>query len=190
MYAVECGADALGFVFYKDSPRHITEDVTKKIISHLPPFILTVGVFVNESIEDISKIVKKCNIDIVQLHGDEGPGFCKKIQKRVIKAVRIKDAESIKILSLYKNKINALLLDSYNEDSYGGTGTHFDWNLAKKAKRYGRIILSGGLNVDNISKAVEIVRPYAVDVSSGVEVNPGNKDKKKVKMFIKIVKGL
>lgn len=190
MHAVECGADALGFVFYHLSPRHVTEKVAKKIIAHLPPFILTVGIFVNESVENISKTIKKCDIDIVQLHGDEGPGFCKKIRKRVIKAVRIKNPESLKTLSLYKNKTNALLLDSFNEDTYGGTGNRFDWNLAKKAKRYGRIILAGGLNIENVSKAIKLVKPYGVDVSSGVEAGPGKKDKKKVKMFIKLAKGL
>ncbi len=190
MHAVECGADALGFVFYHLSPRHVTEKVAKKIISHLPPFILTVGIFVNESVENISRTVKKCDIDIVQLHGDEGPGFCKKIRKRVIKAVRIKNSESLKTLSLYKNKTNALLLDSFNEDVYGGTGNRFDWSLAKKAKRYGKIILAGGLNIENVSKAVKLVKPYGVDVSSGVEAGPGKKDKKKVKMFIKLAKGL
>ncbi len=190
MYAVEYGADALGFVFYNRSPRHVTEKVAKQIISHLPPFILTVGVFVNESVENISKIVKKCDIDIVQLHGDEGPGFCKKVRKRVIKAVRIKNVESLKTLSLYKNKINALLLDSFNEEVYGGTGNRFDWSLAKKAKKHGKIILAGGLNIENVSKAVKLVKPYAVDVSSGVEAGPGKKDKKKVKKFIKMAKGL
>ncbi len=186
LYAADCGADALGFIFYPKSPRFVEITRAKEIISKLPPFITNVGVFVNESIENIVNIVHECNINIVQLHGDETPEYCSKVPMKVIKAIRIKDEDSLKQIAEYKT--STFLLDAYSEDSYGGTGKIFNWNLAIKAKGYGRIILSGGLTHDNVREAIEKFKPYGVDVSSGVEEREGKKDKEKVKEFIKRVR--
>lgn len=184
--AVECGADAIGFIFYKKSPRCVTVKTAKEICSKLPPFVHRVGVFVNETADTINRIAERCGLDAVQLHGDESPAFCKKIKRRVIKAVRVKDSGSLKGLSWYP--VEGYLLDTYKEDQWGGTGKVFDWELAVRAKNYGPVILAGGLNARNVKAAVKKVQPYGVDVSSGVEQSPGKKDPKKVKAFLKAVR--
>jgi phosphoribosylanthranilate isomerase len=186
MLAVECGADAIGFIFYKKSPRCVTAKTAKEICSKLPPFVQRVGVFVNETAEKINRIADRCGLDAVQLHGDESPAFCKKIRHRVIKAVRVKDPGSLKDLSRYP--VDGFLLDTYKEDQWGGTGKVFDWELAARAKKYGPVILAGGLNPRNVKAAIQKVQPYGVDVSSGVEQSPGKKDPKKVKAFLKAVR--
>ena len=183
LLAVECGADAIGFIFYKKSPRCVTERVAKEICSKLPPFVHRVGVFVNEAAEKINRIADRCGLDVVQLHGDESPAFCKKIKRRVIKAVRVKDASSLKEMSRYA--VDAFLLDTYKDNQWGGTGEVFDWKLVARAKKFGPVILAGGLNPRNVKGAVNKVKPYGVDVSSGVELSPGKKDAKKVKAFLK-----
>lgn len=186
LLAVECGADAIGFIFYKKSPRCVTERAAKEICSKLPPFVHRVGVFVNETAEKINRIADRCGLDAVQLHGDESPAFCKKIKRRVIKAVRVKDASSLKEMPLYS--VDAFLLDTYKDNQWGGTGHVFDWELAVRAKKYGPVILAGGLNPRNVKEAVKKVQPYGVDVSSGVELSPGKKDPRKVKAFLKAVR--
>ena len=186
MAAAGAGADAIGFVFYKESPRYIDPVKAGEILKRLPPFIKSVGVFVNEEESEIRRIIDLTGIDLLQLHGDEQPGFCLLFNRPVIKAVRIKDRNSILPLAGYT--VSALLLDSFSKISYGGTGTGFDLNLAIEAKRYGRIILSGGLDPDNIIDAVEKVMPYAVDVSSGVESSKGKKDHEKMRLFIRRAK--
>ena len=184
--AVDCGADAIGFIFYKKSPRCVTVKTAKEICSKLPPFVHRVGVFVNETADTINRIAERCGLDAVQLHGDESPAFCKKIKRRVIKAVRVKDSGSLRGLSRYP--VDGYLLDTYKEDQWGGTGKVFDWELAIRAKNYGPVILAGGLNARNVKAAVKKVQPYGVDVSSGVEQSPGKKDPKKVKAFLKAVR--
>jgi phosphoribosylanthranilate isomerase len=144
-------------------------------------------VFVNEKKDDIINIVHKCPIDVLQLHGDETPEFCSLFNKRIIKAVRVKDNFLTKKLSDYK--VTGYLLDSYSESEYGGTGKTFNWNKAIEAKKYGRVILSGGLNPENIESAISKVNPYGIDVSSGVEIAPGKKNIDKVKKIIKICRG-
>jgi phosphoribosylanthranilate isomerase len=186
LLAVECGADAIGFIFYKKSPRYVTAKTAEKICSKLPPFIHRVGVFVNETADKINRIADRCGLDAVQLHGDESPAFCKKIKRRVIKAVRVKDAASLKEMSRYA--VDAFLLDTYKEHQWGGTGKVFDWELATRAKKYGPLILAGGLNPRNVKEAIQKVQPYGVDVSSGVEQSPGKRDPKKVKAFLKAVR--
>ena len=184
--AVDGGVDAVGFIFYKKSPRSVTMQAVREIVLELPPFVDSVGVFVNETAEQINKIADHCKLDRVQLHGDESPAFCKKIRRRVIKAIRIKDIQSLKKLSDYP--VSSFLLDTFSEDQYGGTGKVFDWNLAYPAKKYGPIILAGGLTPINVHQAIQRIQPYGVDVCSGVESQPGIKDHKKMKAFLKNVK--
>ena len=184
--AVDGGVDAVGFIFYKKSPRSVTMQAVRKIVLELPPFVDSVGVFVNETAEQINKIADRCNLDRVQLHGNESPTFCKKIRRRVIKAIRVKDIQSLKKLSDYP--VSSFLLDTFSEDQYGGTGKVFDWNLAYPAKKYGPIILAGGLTPINVHQAIQRIQPYGVDVCSGVESQPGIKDHKKMKAFLKNVK--
>lgn len=185
--AVESGADALGFVFYDKSPRNINPAVAAQIIATLPPFIQTVGLFVNEETERINWTADYCGLDVVQLHGDESPEDCLEVNRRVIKAFRIKDIVSIEPIRKYQ--VSGILLDTWSPDAFGGTGKSFNWEMAAAAGNYGRIILAGGLSPENVAEAIRAVKPYAVDVSSGVESTPGKKDAAKVKEFIKIAKG-
>ena len=185
--AVDAGADALGFVFYDKSPRCINPVAAANIIAKLPPFIQTVGLFVNEEIGQINWTADFCGLDVVQLHGDETPEDCQDVNRRVIKAFRIQNIVSIDPLKKYQ--VSGYLLDAWSPDAFGGTGRTFNWEVAAAARQYGRIILAGGLSPDNVAEALQVVKPYAVDVSSGVESAPGKKDAEKVKMFIKRAKG-
>ena len=186
LVAAKLGADAIGFIFAK-SPRKVSITTVKKIVRRLPSFISKVGVFVDEKASKVNKIVKDCDLDLVQLHGSETPAYCKKIKAPVIKALRIKDKALIR--EIPKFKVAAILLDTYVAGKPGGTGKTFNWNLARAARKFGRpIILSGGLNPENVLSAIKKVKPYAVDVSSGVEKRPGKKNLKKLKSFICKVK--
>lgn len=182
LQAVEAGADALGFVFYSKSPRYVTPHEVQKIIAELPPLVTTVGLFVNEPISRIRRTMAAARLDVVQLHGDEQPEDCLIEPLRVIKALRIKDASSLKGAERFE--VSALLLDAWSDESYGGTGLGFDWQLAKRLTGKRPLILAGGLTLENIIDAVRQVKPYAVDVSSGVEAGPGKKDHQKVTEFI------
>ena len=184
--AVESGADAIGFIFYKMSPRNISQKEAKAIILQLPPFIETVGVFVNETSDKINRIAEQCKLNSIQLHGEESPALCRRVKRKVIKAFRVKNADSLKSIASYK--VSGFLLDSYNDGSKGGTGQVFDWNLALRVKKQGPVILAGGLNPYNVFTAIHRVKPYGVDVCSGVENSPGIKDHEKVRAFIKSVR--
>jgi phosphoribosylanthranilate isomerase len=186
LLALDAGADALGFVFCSASPRHIFPEQAALIISQLPPFIQTVGLFVNESSDVVNKTADLCGIDIVQLHGDEPPDFCAEINRRIIKAVRVKDITSLE--SMQEFPVSTYLLDAWSPAAYGGTGQTFNWDIAELAARQHRIILAGGLTPENIVDAIRQVRPYGVDVSSGVESSPGKKDAAKVREFISSAK--
>ncbi|MFH1073490.1 MAG: phosphoribosylanthranilate isomerase [Candidatus Firestonebacteria bacterium] len=188
LFAAEYGANALGFVFAK-SPRQIKPDQVRKIIEKLPPFIDKVGVFVNEAPSLVLKIARDSGLTSVQLHGEEIPEFCALLSPlAVIKGVRVRNDSDIKMLSAY-GLVSAYILDSFVKEKKGGTGKVFDWELALLAKKHGKpVILSGGLTPLNILEALKKVKPYGVDVSSGVESKPGKKDKKKIKDFIKKVK--
>jgi len=188
MAAVDFGADALGFVFFKESPRYISCRNAASIIKRLPSFITTVGLFVNEDQEQIENIVAISGIDVIQLHGEEPPERCI-FMKRVIKAVRVETLESLDPLIVYREMVSAFLLDTFTPDLFGGTGKIFNWDIAVEAKQLGRIILAGGLTPDNVSDAVARVKPYGVDVSSGVEIEKGKKDHKKIQLFIERAKG-
>ncbi|MEI7905240.1 MAG: phosphoribosylanthranilate isomerase [Candidatus Firestonebacteria bacterium] len=186
--AVEYGADALGFVFAK-SLRQISPVQARKIISKLPPFIGKIGVFVNEAPSRVVTIAKDCGLTAVQLHGEELPEFIGTIKPlTIIKTIRVKNKKDISILVAYP-EVEAFLLDTFVAGKSGGTGKVFDWELALLAKKLKKpIILSGGLSALNVQKAIKIVSPYSVDVSSGVESKPGKKDHKKLRAFIKNAK--
>ena len=186
LVAVEEGADAVGFIFYKKSPRSVTRKLVREIVLELPPFVDIVGVFVDETAEQINKIADYCNLDMIQLHGDESPAFCKKIRRRVIKAFKVKDMQSVKKLSGFQ--VSGFLLDTFSEDLHGGTGKVFDWNLALPAKKFGPVIMAGGMTPNNVRQAIQQIRPYGVDVCSGVESQPGVKDHKKVRAFLENAK--
>jgi phosphoribosylanthranilate isomerase len=180
--AVEMGADLLGFNFYPKSPRYIPADDAAKIISKLPAFVDTVGVFVNAPLEQIRKTASQCQLNWVQLHGDEDPAFCKslfKLNAGIIKAIRIKDQKDIQQVEDYIS--DAVLLDSFDSKRYGGTGKTFDWNFICHTSK--RIFLAGGITPENAAAAV-MLNVYAIDVCSGVESEPGKKDHKKMsKLF-------
>ena len=186
LQAVAAGADALGFVFHDKSPRNVSAEQAGAIIRILPPFVQTVGLFVNASVETVNGISDACGLDLAQLHGDESPEFCALVKRRVIKAFRIKDRESLDPIEAYR--VAGYLLDAWVPSAYGGTGHSFNWELAMEAKRHGQVILAGGLTPENVHKAVKQVAPYAVDVSSGVESAPGRKDPEKVREFIRRAK--
>ncbi len=184
--AAGLGADALGFIFYSGSKRYIDPDTAREIISALPPFLTKVGVFVNQGVEEISDIQEKTGINVVQLHGDETAEFCSSLSSTIIKAIRVKDISDLESLAQYP--VQAILLDTYSDTEYGGTGKSFDWGILDNKSISQNIILSGGLNPDNVAEAVRIVKPYAIDVSSGVEAEPGKKDHEKVKKFIEAIR--
>jgi phosphoribosylanthranilate isomerase len=180
---VEAGADALGFVFFQGSPRNVSPDAVAEIIRRLPPFVQTVGLFVNENPETVNAISDQCGLDLVQLHGDEPPEYCADIRRRIIKAIRVKDASSLNAMADYP--VAACLLDAWSPAARGGTGTTFNWDIAAGAAASQPIILAGGLTPDNVADAIAAVKPYAVDVSSGVESAPGIKDVGLVARFIR-----
>lgn len=175
------GADALGFIFYKKSQRFVSPAIARSIIDSLPPFVNTVGVFVNALLSEIDQILKTVPLKLIQLHGDESPDTCRQIPLPVLKVFRVKNCFDLSIMKKYKT--SGFLLDTYHDQSYGGTGETFNWSIAKEAKKYGPVVVSGGLNARNVREAVEFVHPYAVDVCSGVEAEPGKKDSEKLKEF-------
>ncbi len=182
LLAADLGADALGFIFVSSSPRSIAPETAREIVAKLPPFVSKVGVFVNQTKDYIRQMCHFCGLNVVQLHGDESAAFCRELECCVIKAFRVKNKDSLTGIPDYP--ANTFLLDTYKKNKSGGTGETFDWEIAELAKRYGRIILSGGLNPRNIRDAVRRVRPYAVDTASGVEAYPGRKDPDLLREFI------
>jgi len=182
LLAVNLGADALGFIFYPKSPRYVSVRTAADICNRLPPFVTRVGVFVNELEYEIEKALNECLLTALQFHGDEPPGFCVKFPAKSIKAIRVRDENSIRMASEYD--VDALLLDTYTEEKRGGTGKTFDWSLAAQMQTVGPpLILSGGLTSENVRHAIQQVQPYAVDVSSGVEQEPGRKDPEKLRRY-------
>jgi phosphoribosylanthranilate isomerase len=192
--ALDCGADFLGFVFYPKSPRYVTADQVQKIVGGLDlpfdrPKAGFVGVFVDEELETVARILKQCGLAYAQLHGTESPEMVRALMKqshRVIKGFRVRDESYIQMLGDYRP--TAFLLDAYVPGRPGGTGHAFEWSLALHAKRFGRLVLAGGLTPDNVSAAIAGVHPWAVDVSSGVEAVPGRKDPGKLDGFIRAAK--
>jgi phosphoribosylanthranilate isomerase len=184
---VDAGAHALGFVFYRKSPRFVSFQAAARICRELPPFILKVGVFVNEKKRVIDRIAKECCLDILQLHGDESPDFCRKFDRKAVKAFQLRNSKDLKQLGKYD--VDAFLLDTFSSELRGGTGRIGNWELALRAKRAGHpMILSGGLTSSNVVEAIQKVQPFAVDVSSGVEKSPGKKDHTKIRSFLRKVR--
>jgi phosphoribosylanthranilate isomerase len=187
--AVEAGADALGFMFYEPSPRHVSVRAASEIIRELPPFILKVGVFVDAPEDLVIRAIGDCGLNLLQFHGNEAPDYCTQFGLMSMKAFRIRDAASLEALQKYPT--DAWLLDAFVHGKQGGTGEAFNWDLAIEAKKLGRpIFLAGGLTPENVAGAIAKVQPYGVDVSSGVEAAPGKKDHAKVREFIKAARSL
>jgi len=180
--AVENGASAIGFIFYEKSPRTISINNAKSISKHLPKTIARVGVFVNHEKDFIRLAISEVPLDMIQLHGDETPDFCNQFDVPILKALRIKNEASLSVMDQYD--VAVFLLDTFSNDQYGGTGETFDWSVLNR-KFKTPIILSGGLNSENILDAIDAVNPSAVDVNSGVESSPGKKDFNKLKSLFK-----
>jgi phosphoribosylanthranilate isomerase len=181
--AIDAGADALGFMFFEDSRRNVSPATAAKIIRELPPFVARVGVFVNPTKEFVQATLQSTGIDTLQFHGEEASEFCAQFGVKAIKAFRIRDHDSLRRCAAYRDC--AWLLDSFVDGALGGTGVAFDWELATEVVRVNRmVILAGGLKVQTVTEAVRRVRPYAVDVSSGVESEPGKKDHAMIRDFI------
>ncbi len=183
--ALDLGADAVGFVFYDKSSRHIAPSEAREIIRKLPPFAVKVGVFVNEfEIDIVRSIAQMCGLSVIQLHGGESPEYCSRLSDwSVVKALRVNDSFDPSHVGHFP--VSGILLDAYDADTYGGTGRLFDWSKAVAAKQYARtLILAGGLNPENVGLSIKMVKPYAVDVCSGVECKPGQKDKQLLRSFL------
>ena len=159
LLAAELGADALGFIFYPKSPRKVAPEAARAIIAQLPPFVAAVGVFVDEAAAVVQDLAAQVGLDWVQLHGQESPDYCRSLGRRVIKGFRIQDENSCRSWRPYRDAVQALLLDTYKKGQVGGTGEVFDWHLAREAKKYGRIILAGGLTAENVAQAIAIAQP-------------------------------
>jgi phosphoribosylanthranilate isomerase len=181
--AVEAGADALGFNFYEQSPRFITLKTAAEISQQLPPFVMRVGVFVNAPEDFILRAIAEAGLTMLQFHGDEPPEFCAQFGLMSMKAFRVRDESSLAELPKYQTE--AYLLDAFSSTTLGGTGEKFNWDLAIEAQKFGKpIFLAGGLTPENVADAVRKVKPFGVDVSSGVESALGKKDHAKVRAFI------
>jgi phosphoribosylanthranilate isomerase len=185
-FVAQCGADAVGFIFHPQSPRYVAPETVKQIIMDLPDDITKVGVFVNLNTLQVKDIAAFCSLDMVQLHGDESPAYCKGFPRsQVIKACALKEEADVEHLRAYP--VRAILVDAYDPVRHGGTGERADWTLAAKVKEQH---LAGGLSLANIQEAIDLVSPHAVDINSGVEGSPGRKDHQKVKKIIELVREL
>ena len=191
LLSAKFGADALGFNFYEKSSRYISPDKAREIIEQLPARVLKVGVFVNKSLEKILEIIERAKLDAVQLHGEETPEFLARLREKfsgeIIKAFRV--SEDFKPENVLEFAADAVLLDAYSQSEHGGTGETFDWEIAKKVREiFPKMYLAGGLSEKNIEKAIENVKPFAIDACSLLEKEKGLKDLQKVKDFIFAVK--
>ena len=188
--AVGAGADALGFNFYKPSPRYITPQRAREIIEQLPESLLTVGVFVNEDSEPVRVIAEEAGLGALQLHGDESPEYCRELADfYVIKTFAVSDTFDIQAMHAYK--VEAVMLDTKHNNLRGGTGRVFDWSVAQQVRpMIPKLFLAGGLSPENVQNAVEIVRPFAVDACSALEDRPGKKNHERMRVFINTVRGV
>ncbi|MDP3818055.1 MAG: phosphoribosylanthranilate isomerase [Methylotenera sp.] len=184
--AVEHGADAIGLVFYDQSPRNVSISQAMEIANNIPAFVSVVGLFVNAESSFINEVISKVKLDLLQFHGDETPEECASYTLPFIKAIRVKNDTNLVQYANDFSVARALLLDAYTEGVAGGTGHVFDWNLIPKQLTK-QVILAGGLNADNVALAIQQVSPYAVDVSGGVEASKGIKDAEKIAAFMRQV---
>ena len=185
--AARAGAHAIGLVFYAKSPRHVTPARAAEIVRVLPPFVTTVGLFVDATAEEVHAALAEAPVGLLQFHGDETPEFCRQFKRPYVKAVRVKAGVDLLQYAQEYHDAKALLLDAYVEGLHGGSGAAFDWSLIPRGLPL-PVILSGGLTPENVTEAVRRVRPSAVDVSSGVESAKGIKDAQKIAAFIKGVR--
>ena len=181
--AARCGAHAIGFVFYQHSPRFVSPETAGEIVHALPPFVTTVGLFVDPAPEEVREAVKVAPVNLLQFHGSESAEFCRSFKMAYVKAVRVQAGVDLLQYARAFHDAKALLLDAFIGCKYGGTGAVFDWSLIPKQLPL-PVVLSGGLNPGNVTDAIRTVRPWAVDVSSGVEAEPGIKDAAKIAAFI------
>lgn len=181
--AVQAGVDALGFVFYPPSPRNVSLDVAARVAAAVPAHLWRVGVFVDPAPELVLDAIHACRLTLVQLHGAEAPEFCTRIPVPVMKAFRVRDESILDEIARYQTEF--VLLDAYDPHAPGGTGSTFNWDLARAVVRTGRkVFLAGGLTPENVGRAIEHARPFGVDASSGVESGPGRKDHEKIRAFV------
>ena len=190
--AIAAGADALGFNFYKPSPRYIAPPAAREIIAELPDSVLAVGVFVNEdSPSAVAEIANEAGVKAVQLHGDESPSYCRELAAhlQVIKTFVVADTFDIEFAKAYE--VEAIMLDTRDRRLRGGTGKTFDWSIAQSvAQRFPKLFLAGGLSPENVAVAIETVRPYAVDACSSLEQKPGVKNHERMRAFVDAVRGV
>ena len=186
--AAELGADALGFVFYPRSPRYLAPEAAANIIAGLPSFVTTVGVFADSPLEEVRRVAALAGLDRVQLSGEESPEYCRSLGLRWIKAFRLAGRDDLNKIPAY-GECPDILLDSYVKGVAGGSGAKFDWSWAAEAGKYGRVILAGGLDPDNVALAIRTAGPFGVDVSSGVESAPGIKNPERMARFIRAAHG-
>ncbi|MFH1370046.1 MAG: phosphoribosylanthranilate isomerase [Planctomycetota bacterium] len=188
MAAADMGADMLGFNFYPKSPRYLKPEQAVEIIDHLPAYVDIVGLFVNDTLEHIAQTIEQCTLDWIQLHGEETKEFCEQFQSfnvRTMKAIRVKDEKDIKRAEEYFT--DAILLDAFDPEKYGGTGLTFDWNIIGNISK--RVFLAGGINAENVRKAIEL-GVYGIDVCSRIESEPGKKDHAKMRQLFDMIRDL
>ncbi len=190
LMAASAGADAIGFNFFRPSPRYVEPDRARAIRLALPPFLTTVGLFVDRTEETVTETMQHCGLDCAQLHGNESPRMTANLRRRftIIKAIRVRGEEDLKELERYE--ADAFLLDAFVSGVPGGTGRTFDWELARRAASRVPLVLAGGLTPENVARAVEAARPFAVDVASGVESEPGKKSRRLVTDFVRAAKSV
>jgi len=185
--AVACGADAIGLVFHAKSPRHVTVEQAAMIAAGLPPFVSAVGLFVDAAADDVRAVLRETRLDLLQFHGDESPAYCRQFGVPYLKAVRVRPGLNLIQYAAQFDDAAGLLLDAFQEGMAGGTGQTFDWGLIPRGLLQ-PVILAGGLNAGNVAAAIHQVRPYAVDVSGGVEREKGIKDADKIAAFMRGVR--
>lgn len=187
MIAIEAGAQAVGFIFHKPSPRYISPQRVREIVSALPPFVVTVGVVVRLAADEINRIADLCRLDRIQLHGGEPEEILRQVNRPAYRAFRLHEETDLAQVEAAPDE--TVMLDTFDPDQFGGTGQPFNWEWAKRIGQSRRVILAGGLNAENAARALEIARPAALDVSSGVEAAPGIKDADKIDLFFQAIEG-
>lgn len=190
---INAGLDALGFIFYEKSPRNVTPDYVRSVVARMGPFTSSVGVFVDREREEVEEIVEYCGLTHAQLHGSEDPKYCERVERfvspcRVVKAFRVSEKSVKEDFAPYADVIHGYLLDTYSKGVAGGTGQRFDWSIIERLELQRPMVLAGGLDPDNVEEALQQVRPFGLDVNSGVEIEPGIKDHAKLYDFVRKVR--